>query len=70
MSNGNNVYLSIGSNLGDRKERLATSIKEIGKEVGKITQVSQIYESEPWGVKDQPFYLNQALEIKTPLDPQ
>jgi 2-amino-4-hydroxy-6-hydroxymethyldihydropteridine diphosphokinase len=62
------VYLGLGSNLGDRKSNLEESIKQIS-EFAVIKQSSSIYETEPWGLKDQPKFLNQVILAKTRLAP-
>lgn len=65
------VYLSIGSNIGDKKENLLKAIENIGKiEDTEVTKVSTILETEPFGVVDQDDFLNACLEIKTLLTPQ
>ncbi|MFI5135540.1 MAG: 2-amino-4-hydroxy-6-hydroxymethyldihydropteridine diphosphokinase, partial [Chitinophagales bacterium] len=43
-----------GGNLGDRYHHLAAAKKQIAKHVGLIEKESSIYETEPWGVTDQP----------------
>jgi 2-amino-4-hydroxy-6-hydroxymethyldihydropteridine diphosphokinase len=58
-------HLIIGSNLGDRQVQLSTAKKMIRSEVGPINRESQIYETQPWGFEDQPWFLNQALEVNT-----
>lgn len=58
------VYLSIGSNLGDREVNLREAVKRLGA-VGSITKVSSFYETEPVEVTDQPWFLNCAVELKT-----
>lgn len=62
-------HLIIGSNLGDRQEQLSTAKKMIRNEVGPINRESQIYETQPWGFEDQPWFLNQALEVTTSKTP-
>lgn len=62
-------HLIIGSNLGDRTGQLASARKMIAEELGPITRESAIYETEPWGYKDQPWFLNQALEVRSTIDP-
>ena len=65
------AYLSIGSNIGDKKENLLKAIENIGKiEDTEVTKVSTILETEPFGVVDQDDFLNACLEIKTLLTPQ
>ena len=62
-------HLIIGSNLGDRLAQLATARKEIVSDIGQIIRESEIYETQPWGYADQPWFLNQALEVQSNLDP-
>lgn len=66
----NVVYLSLGSNLGDKQAHLNQVIELLEKSQIKITERSAVYETAPWGVKDQqPTYLNQVLKISTDLYP-
>lgn len=58
----------IGGNLGDRKENLLTAISLISEQCGSLTKSSSVYETEAWGITDQPSFLNQALEISTSLN--
>lgn len=64
------VYLSLGSNMGDRESILELSIKEIGKRIGTITKVSSKYETEPWGFVSANKFINMAVEVTTELSPQ
>jgi 2-amino-4-hydroxy-6-hydroxymethyldihydropteridine diphosphokinase len=64
------IHLLIGSNMGDRKAYLAQAAAEIGKIIGKITQKSRLYETQAWGLTNQPDFMNQALEVETTLSPQ
>ena len=66
----NKVFLSLGSNLGRRKKNLDNAISHLKFEVGNITNISKVYESEPWGLKNQNFFLNQVIELKTSISPQ
>jgi 2-amino-4-hydroxy-6-hydroxymethyldihydropteridine diphosphokinase len=61
------AYLLIGGNLGNRKENLSKAVSLIYEQCGPLTRSSSIYETEAWGITDQPLFLNQALEISTPL---
>ncbi len=63
------IYILLGSNLGDRIQVLQATKKIIQERVGEILQTSAIYETEPWGVSDQPSFYNQVLLIQTYLDP-
>lgn len=62
------VYLSIGSNLGDREGNLRTALRLLGERF-QIIAVSSIYGTMPVGVTDQPEFLNQAVVARTDLDP-
>ena len=64
----NKVFLSLGSNVGDRIHNLSLSRSKLFNEVGKIIYNSKIYESEPWGFKLQDCFLNQIIVIETYLD--
>jgi 2-amino-4-hydroxy-6-hydroxymethyldihydropteridine diphosphokinase len=61
-------YLLIGGNEGERTGYLAMARENIEKYVGKIIQQSSIYETAAWGKTDQADFLNQALQVQTPLD--
>ena len=63
----NKAYLLIGGNLGDRLHNLAKASQLIEQYAGTIIQRSATYETEAWGLKDQPSFYNQALELQTPL---
>ncbi|GAB4038731.1 2-amino-4-hydroxy-6-hydroxymethyldihydropteridine diphosphokinase [Spirosoma gilvum] len=64
------VYLLLGANLGDRIKTLNRAIDLIAERIGSVGQESAIYETAPWGVTDQPTYLNQVLAIETTLKPE
>lgn len=62
------VYLSLGSNLGDREEYLREAISRL-RDLGAIRQVSAFYETQPVEVQgDQPWFLNCALAMETELE--
>ena len=62
------VYLALGANLGDREQNLRAALEQIRAFVD-ITRISSIYETEPWGVRDQPWFLNLACSGTTTLSP-
>lgn len=64
------VYLLLGSNLGNRQLFLQDAAHYIQKSAGKILTSSGIYETQSWGKTDAPDYLNQVLLIQTELSPQ
>ncbi len=63
------VYLSLGSNVGDRAENLRTAIKHLGR-LGKVVTVSSFYETEPVELTTQPWFLNCALQLDTEKMPR
>jgi len=63
------VYLSLGSNLGDRAANLRSAIDRLG-ELGEVVAVSSFYETEPMEVTDQPWFINCAVALKTELMPR
>jgi 2-amino-4-hydroxy-6-hydroxymethyldihydropteridine diphosphokinase len=62
------IYISLGSNLGDRPTNLRNAIINISPNVKVVTQ-SSVYETEPWGYSDQPSFLNQIIKANTDLAP-
>ena len=66
---GGSLYLSLGSNLGDRAENLRRAIALIGERVGKVQRVSSFIETEPWGFQSEHPFLNAACLVLTTLSP-
>ncbi len=65
------AYLSLGTNLGQREETLENAIRIISLNSNiEILNISSVYETEPYGYKDQPDFLNIVLEVETSLSPQ
>lgn len=64
------AFLSLGSNLGDRRSNLEQAITLLNNPPGLvINNISSYYETEPWGgIKQDPF-LNLVLEIESQIDP-
>lgn len=62
------VFLSLGSNLGDRQKNLIAVENLLPPQV-IIKERSPIYETEPWGYQEQPRFLNQVLSVTTSLSP-
>ena len=62
------IYLSLGSNLGDRLANLRNAINLLPPKVQPEVK-SSIYETEPWGYADQPAFLNQVIRADTTLEP-
>jgi 2-amino-4-hydroxy-6-hydroxymethyldihydropteridine diphosphokinase len=63
------AYLGLGSNLGEREANIASALKMLGQEA-RIVKVSSLYETEPVGYKDQPWFLNCVCSVETDLSPQ
>jgi 2-amino-4-hydroxy-6-hydroxymethyldihydropteridine diphosphokinase len=61
------VYLHLGSNMGDRLALLQEAEMLIAKQIGIIKNKSSYYETEPWGKTDQPHFINYALLVETKL---
>ncbi|WP_282779791.1 2-amino-4-hydroxy-6-hydroxymethyldihydropteridine diphosphokinase [Phaeodactylibacter xiamenensis] len=68
-TNMKRVFLHTGSNQGDRLRNLKLAASALKETVGPILHFSRIFETAAWGVRDQPDFLNQALELETALDP-
>ncbi len=65
----NRLYLSIGSNLGDRELYIQQSFRLIEKNIGKIVLQSSLYETIPWGFDSSLLFLNCAVVVETNLTP-
>ncbi len=64
----NNVYLGLGSNIGNRKENINRALFLL-KDRTKFIKKSSLYETEPWGVKKQRKFYNCVVNVKTKLNP-
>lgn len=65
------TYLSLGANLGDREDILWQALHALDEADGiKLTAVSPIYETAPWGKTDQPAFLNLCAQLETMLEPK
>lgn len=63
----NTVFLSLGSNEGDREQMLRRALSLLEERCGKVHQVSSYYETAAWGLEDQPDFLNIAACLYTQL---
>ena len=63
------VYLGLGTNLGDKEANLKAALEEIRKRVGEITSQSAFYASEPWGFESDNSFLNAVCCVYTNLSP-
>lgn len=63
------IYLSIGTNLGDKENNLKQALHFLSEKVA-ILKKSALYETEPVGFKDQPWFLNLVIKGETDLPPK
>lgn len=63
------LYLSLGTNLGDRHENLSRALDLIGREVGTVVLASDIIETQPWGFDSSNRFLNMVVKVDTDLKP-
>jgi 2-amino-4-hydroxy-6-hydroxymethyldihydropteridine diphosphokinase len=64
------AYLLLGANLGDREAALADAADRLSQEGVRVRRTSSVYETEPMYRRDQPRFLNQAIEVETDLFPR
>ncbi|WP_149913083.1 2-amino-4-hydroxy-6-hydroxymethyldihydropteridine diphosphokinase [Sphingobacterium cavernae] len=65
MSIVNEIYILLGANLSDPITQLEQARELLKQKLGNLVKESSIYQSEAWGVEDQPVFLNQVLLIET-----
>jgi 2-amino-4-hydroxy-6-hydroxymethyldihydropteridine diphosphokinase len=70
MLDGTLIYLSLGSNLGDRAANLNTAIEALPEAGVRVLRRSSLYETEPVDFLDQPWFLNCVVEGETALRPE
>lgn len=64
------AYLSLGTNLGDKRKNIAEAINYIGELVGDVVRQSALYETEPWGFRSDNRFVNAAVCVDTRLSPR
>ena len=65
------AYLGLGTNLGDRWANLREALRMLAEMPGlQLLRCSQVYKTEPWGVTEQPRFLNCVAEVASTLDPE
>jgi 2-amino-4-hydroxy-6-hydroxymethyldihydropteridine diphosphokinase len=62
-------FLSLGSNLGDKRRNLKRAIGHLKKASVRILRASSLYQTQPVGKADQPWFVNQAVEVETDRTP-
>jgi len=65
-----NVFLLLGSNLGNRQLFLDQAIDLIENDIASVLKISSVYETQAWGKTDAPDYLNQVIMLQTDLPAQ
>ena len=63
------VYLSLGTNLGDKEQNLLSAIQEIERRIGPVRAQSAFLATEPWGFESENTFLNAAVRVETELSP-
>lgn len=66
----NSIYILLGANLGKPITQIAQATALLEARIGKILKLSSLYESEAWGLEDQPLFYNRALLLQTDIDKQ
>jgi 2-amino-4-hydroxy-6-hydroxymethyldihydropteridine diphosphokinase len=64
------IFLSTGTNLGDREGHLRKANEQISNRIGRIERISGVYETAAWGGATTLAFLNQVLKVETNLEPQ
>ena len=63
------AYVALGSNLGNREENLRTALKHLQENGVEVIKTSTFIETEPYGVTDQPGFVNAVCQVETELAP-
>lgn len=64
------VYLSLGTNLGNRKRNIREAIEKIGELIGEVERQSALYETKPWGFSSPNDFINVCVLVITTLAPR
>ena len=64
------VYLGLGSNLGEREQHIQKAITLINERVGEVIRQSTLIETEPWGFESSHCFLNGVVLCETQLSPR
>jgi len=65
----NRVYLSLGTNSGNKHAHLLQAVGYIAEKIGAISALSSVYETKPWGFESENDFLNMMVCIETTLSP-
>ena len=69
MNMNHTVYLSLGTNMGDRAANLKLALTSLPPQM-RVKKKSTVYETPPWGYTDQESFLNQVVKVTTYLEPE
>lgn len=64
------VYLSLGTNLGNRKRNIREAIDKIGEQIGVVERQSALYETQPWGYSSPNDFINSCVMVLTAMAPR
>lgn len=64
------ALLGLGGNLGNPRMAMAEALARLDRAAGRITRVSRLYRTPPWGLTEQPDFLNCCAELQTVLEPE
>ncbi|WP_294473184.1 2-amino-4-hydroxy-6-hydroxymethyldihydropteridine diphosphokinase [uncultured Bacteroides sp.] len=64
-----NVYIGLGTNLGEKEQNLRDAVQRIGEQIGKVLSLSAFYVTAPWGFASENSFLNAAACVQTELHP-
>ena len=64
------VYLGLGSNLGQKEENIQRAIALINEQIGTVVRQSALFYSEPWGYESDNQFVNAAILVTTTLTPR
>lgn len=64
-----NVYLGLGTNLGDKEQHLRDAVTKIEERIGKVSSLSAFYATAPWGFSSENAFLNAVVCVETGLPP-
>jgi 2-amino-4-hydroxy-6-hydroxymethyldihydropteridine diphosphokinase len=63
------VYIGIGSNIGDREANVRRAVSLLNDRDINLVRLSSLVETEPWGIRNQPAFINAVAEMETSLEP-
>lgn len=63
------IYLGLGSNIGDRKKHIVQTINKIETQIGPCIRQSGLYKTAAWGKTNQSYFINQVIQISTSKAP-